>query len=539
MSMDRVSSFSQEGVSSQLALKVEGSFVSFFEGRRLEIIPTPPSGDSNDVVISVACKIYSFGIHTVLDFFLGNTQESTYIPVQVSLPGKDGLTTIYIKVDSAAKRLFSSSEEIRSQESFQDYLENKTAEVWGQIDRIHSAADSDKVSKSDLYSTAITVQVTALKNVKKGIFQEGDVQKIDRYTVLCQNNKIILIEVEIGKLGKGTFGTVYKVVDVSTGAVNALKRISRRFSSDEPELAREIVNRDKPIFGVQEFIKAPFAVEDLKTGVKVEGSVVRSKLYKSDAFSKVVKRQSAPVKTTIVLQECSRLITGLNNLQKELGRIHIDLKLQNFLCLEDGEMVVADLGDLPKVASKEAWVKAIFQNRLIHAYTARFTPEEEISSLKLFKESIVRVRQEKFNRPPDMVFLKEAISLFGVTISKEERAILEKGRLPQGLEDKFQEAAFKKYQEVSEKIAVFQMGYAFYQLICDNTSPYPRLEDSRHPNLNENQLSNILKELQLKMPDDPLAAKVISDMLHPNPAKRASIEEVRQVLEKYLNFHSS
>lgn len=490
------------------------------------VIIVPYSNGSDNIQIEIACKLYSLGVHTLLDSFRSDkTKNHTYMSVRLPLE-PFGERTLYIKVDNAAKRLFTTPQEIRdNQFDFYPYLMKKAQEVADAIERVHQADTS--VEKSILYDEAVAAHKVALVMFKNKKFEPGEIKEVDGCRFLNADNKVVLFERKAGKIGSGRSGVVYRVVDFATGRVSALKQFYPDRKSDEALVSKEIIDRGG-IYGVQDFLVVPHSVEYLSRSCLGSYSEVRSKLYSMDACSKVMNRAMNPVPLGVILKECFQLVSGVRNLENQLGRIHLDLKLENFLCLGDGEMVVADLANLPLVSSVEDWLRYIQGNPNL-SYTKNYNVEQDMRELRWIARSAKLCNEGRLSEDSVVEFLDSMPDGF---LTYGEKLKLRVGDVfDSSLLLKFNTHLFKLYKQNAEQIAVFQLGNAFYSMIRNdeavyarNNRGYARLDFARYLTI-KRTLINILSPYEQE-------ALTIACMLDPNKKLRPSIVEVQQVLER-------
>ncbi len=332
------------------------------------------------------------------------------------------------------------------------------------------------------------------------------------------------------KLGSGGYGDVYKVYNVTTGAFMALKRMNEgMLEIGEVELAREILaSSEEGVFGVQKFIPFPHKVIDLRTRKEVEVNWVVSRAYKCDAFAKLDARAACPVSLDVTVRECYSLVSGFNNLMNVFGRLHLDLKLENFLCAEDCEMVVGDLGGLSNISSAEAWADSI-QNETIHdVCTNIYNTKEDLGSLN----EIIKIVRKVLNDGDFRPILKLSSIL---KLTKEEVQELKIGGLPPAVKEKFINHYFSQYKIAAERAAIFQLGTAFYALLVGNFPYKASIEGYSYPN--EREFERVEYELS-KIGYPEVLSECLKHMLDEDPAKRPTGDAVQAVFQEYLQIVS-
>ncbi len=476
--------------------------------------------------------------------------------------------------------------------------------------------------------------------------EEGFIQRV-------KSGKV-QVSVILGTLGKGGFGYVYKCYDLFTGSMRALKILDR--DSDEPQVAEEVIAyeiQNGPIPYVQRFLEAPHTITNFVGGEeKVEWIV--SEAYECDAYTKIKERKTRPAALSTLLREFYCIAAGFNNVFRVLGRIHLDLKPDNFLSVRDGEMVVGDLGDLPKVRNVEEWVSSIRLGSLHHIHTRDYnarsgidklsgiqsrvetvinrnvdvireikslqdeitlTEEETLALdrgviLESVKEKVKKYYQDEYDRGKEVLSkprdvdnqglysviqeVKDAIGLTeeekrglspgsiseniknkffdyrlqglyeafangiapfmredlkaieeirklgdAITLTEEEIAFLDRGILPESVERKFEEHMFNEYKKCAQKVAVFQLGSVFYEMLFEGNLPYSVVNEYQVPTQGEFEV--IARKLEERMPDNRELAVLIADMLSPeidvDPSKareRPSPEVIEAALKNYL-----
>jgi len=151
------------------------------------------------------------------------------------------------------------------------------------------------------------------------------------------------------RIGKGSFGAVYKALDKSTGQVVALKRILL-----EPNFIKEIVQEIK----ILEQCDSPYIVKYYQHYIRKErdGPKWDDYFYISMEYcalgsvGDIVEVLKQGLDEVYIAAICSNVLKGLNYLFQN-RKIHRDIKPDNILLTEKGEPKLGDFGVAGVVSS--------------------------------------------------------------------------------------------------------------------------------------------------------------------------------------------
>ena len=141
-------------------------------------------------------------------------------------------------------------------------------------------------------------------------------------------------------IGAGSFGNVYRVLDVDTNAILAMKEIALS-AAEGRELDRQIHNLEREI-RVMQMLDHPNIVKYL--GARREGSFLHIFMeYVPGGTMTSLIRTFGPLKSRQAAQYTRQILDGLNYLHSK-SIVHRDLKGDNLFVTTDGKVKVGDFG---------------------------------------------------------------------------------------------------------------------------------------------------------------------------------------------------
>lgn len=268
-------------------------------------------------------------------------------------------------------------------------------------------------------------------------------------------------------LGKGSFGTVFRFRDITTGETDAIKfaKLSEEGALEDVQYENQVfrdVNIDGPHYGLPK--ASTHTVVDLsKKGPQEIGFM--SPVYKGNYSKRVHKRKPKEVDRKM-LMESDQLIQGLKTLHQK-GYTHLDIKPENIFTdkNEDKENILY-YGDFGGMQSR---------NRVaIPATTPNYIPLEESERLHGLEMEIRRGKTE----------------------------------------------LTQEYIQCGQAIDVFALGTVLYQRASGGKFPYKH-DEKDYPKVHKD-----MRELKNIDEDYKDYASLIEEMLDPDPTKRPTMDEV-------------
>ncbi len=479
------------------------------------------SGEEDSMVF-IACKTHVFAaLYGKLESLMGiEIHQRRYIPLEV----KEGSDTkiVYVKVSSFAKRIFLSESFVRHQLMFKASFTSVLAEVedmhraflYGRLSPLAKNIEGLDGRMKNVFAKALEVK-DSLK--EGGSFlvlsgKEGS-KRQNLEGVIHKNIKgEIEITVSLDSLSdKGSEARVYRVYDVARKKITALRvmrpyldknvdaGIMQTLQTPEVSIAESMMEHKKKggsLEGLQEFTGIDIHKISYEDGVG-ELRAVKSMVYEGGDAESLKREDAKGVLHTApkILARFASVIVGVNTLQS-MDFIDLDIKLGNIFCSKAGKMYLGDLGGVARVGS----VKELLAHDV--AYSKSSTGKSDSDRLNAL--------QEKLEFP-----------------TKREVGDTE-------------ESLLREFRELADKVSVFQLGVAIYQLLQEVPKdggelpfPYGREEyDFLDPKVED--WIEVSKELGNKLCDFPELAKVISNMLHPDPIKRPDMGAVQVAFKEYL-----
>ncbi len=523
---DRATSVSSESFSSPIPQRSRFSESSVVSGRlfsEVYIRLNSLSGDNISPMCLIACKTHAFAtFYGKLESLIGvEIHQRRYIPLEI----KEGENTkiVYVKVSSLAKRILLPESFIRYQlmvkdsstSVLEDVEDMHKAFLHGRLDPLSKDIEGLKNRMKNVFTKALEVKDSLeLGGSYLVLSSEEGSKRQNLEGVIHKNAKgEIQITVSVDSLSdKGSEALVYRVYDVAHREMAALRvmrpylnrnvdaGIMKGLQTPEVSIAEAMMERKKQggsLEGLQEFMGVDIHSISYEDGVG-ELRAVKSRVYEGgDAESLKAADKKGKLHTVPkILSRFASVIFGANIL-KSMNFIHLDIKLGNIFCSKDGKMHLGDLGGVARVGS----VKELLDNDI--AYSTFSTSKSDCDRLNAL--------QEKLEVP-------------------EKREV-----------EDTEESLLQEFKELADKVSVFQLGVALYQLLQEVPKegeqlpiPYGR-EEYGFLDPTEESWREVTQELNSKLEGVPALAEVISFMLHPDPAKRPDMDAVQAAFKKYLD----
>lgn len=235
---------------------------------------------------------------------------------------------------------------------------------------------------------------------------------------------------------KGSEALVYRVYDVARKEMTALRvmrpyldknidaGIMKGLQTPEVSIAEAMMKRKKQggsLEGLQEFMGIDVHSVSYEDGVG-ELRAVKSRVYEGgDAESLKTADKKGKLHTVPkILSRFASVIFGVNTL-KSMNFIDLDIKLGNIFCSREGKMHLGDLGGVARVGSREE----LLDNDI--AYSKASTSKSDCDRLNALKEKLE--------------FPKKRAG------------------------EDTEESLMQEFRELADKVSVFQLGVALYQLL--------------------------------------------------------------------------
>ncbi len=411
-------------------------------------------------------------------------------------------TRVFLKVASIVDRLSISEGILRrayaakTAEGFFSYMENlekNTREVYAGLAWVPLSGTGlqARISiargllwKANLVSERMAIGSTMILHEEQGIIHKAEDGKMQISMILSREK------------------SVYKIYTFACGKCFVLEKRESLKEVEQQVIASIIeqsVGRGTASFpGLPKFSKVIDSVvkEDLSP---LDVKLVLSEPYECSAANIISRRQRIlPVSTRIVLKEGLSALSGLDTLINKLGFIHANIKLENVLYVRDREMLIGDMSGLIDISSAEKWLKSY--ETLDYASSHNFW--NDIFTIQNLCEWGILLKRE------DLVTIEEISDRAQRALSKEESV----------------EFVFKWYRQAAEKVAVFQLGVLFYQLLFEGNLPYSLKEKSEYMEVKEGDVDRITEALIWKI-GVPMVAKTIASMLAIDLRSRPTVAE--------------
>lgn len=200
----------------------------------------------------------------------------------------------------------------------------------------------------------------------------------------------------LGEIGRGITGRVFKMLHRPTGRVMAAKKME--WSGVRGEQKRVLMDLD-----VMTAQHCPYIVQYY--GVIIEGQNVWLFMELMDTCIETLLKRSGPIPEPILGTILVSIIKALDYLKKEHKVIHRDVKPSNMLLGCDGQVKLCDFGISghlveSKVFTRDAGVPAYMAPERITDGTAGYTVKADVWSLGI---SVVQMAEGKHPYPPAKV----------------------------------------------------------------------------------------------------------------------------------------
>ncbi len=259
--------------------------------------------------------------------------------------------------------------------------------------------------------------------------------------------------------------------------------------------------------GLPKFLKVISSVvkEDLSS---LDMKLVLSEPWRFSAANVISCRQSGLfVSTRILLKEGLSALSGLDTLINKLSFIHLNITIENTLYVQDRELLIGDTSRLVDVSSAEKWLKS-YEN---FDCESSYNFSNDIFTIRQFCEWGILLSQG------NLAAIEDVSAHAQRELSREECI----------------EFVFKAYRQSAEKVAVFQLGVLFYQLLFQGELPYSLEENSKHMKMEESNEGGIIGILRDRI-GVPKMAETIAGMLATNLRSRPTVAEAISYLKPFL-----
>ncbi len=510
ITLPQTSHFPQYSLSSQ-SIKEEGSFWSIFSGRHLSITETPSTTNkatSLDLKINIRYKIYPWGIHTIREGFWTKPEDSAYMPITIQQADSTE-KQVYIKIKSAAKKLFSPSlQEVRAQRAnFPKYLQDRIPIVKMSIEQIQQ-------NQPD--TTAKNTHDTIAKIFAKGFkLKEGQIKTKNNYDIFSENGDVI-IRYNISDLERGGYGEVRKALDVANGSFTAIKK-----SLKEPEapLSKNSVT-ERVMDHQKESDKTSCLVKVLNIRKKNTCFEEEYELASGDALTQL-KSYTAPD----IQQMYRSVILALEEF-REIGFLHLDIKLQNILNIGSIQQPQFKLGDYdensPAIKTEKEFKAWALKNQPRVTACCNLKSDIQILNRLQVLANAITKNNAKLSLKTTSKLLNSQPTFTNKKSILEINALIEAGQF----NDAFS-LVFAAYKNAAEKTAIFELGYMLYTAITHKPAYYNQVDPDDFLEPTEPAISSIRTHLHTALPKGSSTfRKLIQKMLDLNPDNRPSLDEL-------------
>lgn len=208
-------------------------------------------------------------------------------------------------------------------------------------------------------------------NSNKSVFEVIDVQTIEESPVVIEKEHVSITDFDrIAEIGSGSFGTVYKVIKKDTGAVYAMKCLSK-FFLNKKKMLKYAISEIK----IMKQLTHPFILGLIFVFQNASSLyLILEYCEGGDLESLMEKRKISELEAKFYIAE---VVLGLEHLHN-LGIIYRDLKPANILLDSQGHVKLADFGLAKSFDEKEESVSTVVG-------TPAYISPEVISHEKLSK----------------------------------------------------------------------------------------------------------------------------------------------------------
>ena len=141
----------------------------------------------------------------------------------------------------------------------------------------------------------------------------------------------------VGKIGKGTFGIVYKVKKVNNPLIYVIKQISLNGLNEQQ------INQVKTEAKLLSLIKSNYVVKYYESFLENEDLNIVMEYCDNGDLCTYISKQKTPLKEDLIWQMFIKITLGLTTIHK-MKILHRDLKTLNIFLKKDMEIKIGDLG---------------------------------------------------------------------------------------------------------------------------------------------------------------------------------------------------
>lgn len=487
--------------------KITGNLLA---GRRLALID--PNNPKPELEISVACRTNQFGLEGLRQCLFENPNKPRYVPVTM------GQKVVYVNVNSVAKRLLITEDEVRTL-SRGEALVDKLQERAGVVQRYVRDIQQDQASLRAMGFQEVAEQgeKQIYEAIVKGAAQALDESKERnsscQVSLTSESPSVLYIS---GGIGEGARGAVFKVLEVISKEHSVLKKSFA--NTPENQVATLIMEHQEALKGKGKESHL-VAVKNVTTK---KGKVLEEYEF---AKERDMGKSLAKYGQQQLISLCKRMVLAGKELQ-EIGYAYLDLKPSNIMNLGTLEVPQWKLGDFdpdtPFIKDLEGfknWAKKKTQAPMTPSYNT-------YRECQAFAALQTMVKGLSVQGGSGIQAVKELLS-------EEQQRLLDTALdRTTNLEDAYQ-IIYELYKDLSEKAYVFQLGLT---LLEGAIGSYDRPLDggsSRRKYVSESDSKKNCEVLnQSNKIEDGEFKQLIVEMLDFNPSKRPSLADIERRMER-------
>lgn len=345
---------------------------------------------------NIAVKVTKKGFFTAVKNLLTGHR---YVEIKSSSINSNPNKRLFLNINSIAKRCHLTKSEIfdaLKQKGGDEKLltlistsAQKTESILKNYERVAKkfserggASNGEGISPSLLMKT---IQIGMKHTDKSYIIKEKGLKFLATYNPKNQSVKLLLFS---KKLGAGTFGNVYQLVDVENQKVEALKIAKTKQGSYE-DLKNEnriltMIHEGEKKEGIQMAPHQVVSITVSKEGIPIQKVGLLEQKYDGDynkyihSIHQIGKGKSSELKWKERVLEFHQLLSGLATMS-QMNILHGDLKPENILVKNLGDKQLIHIGDLggarhlPPGDDSNSWVEEGF------VHTPIFTWKEDLA----------------------------------------------------------------------------------------------------------------------------------------------------------------